>query len=63
MWHDSTAVKRIEKLTYLVILINDKWNPSVEIKIRIEKALVTFVKMKHVLCDQTLNLNLHTGQN
>lgn len=51
-------IEKVNKLTYLGSNINDGWDPSVEIKIRIEQARRTFIRMKKALCSRDISLNL-----
>ena len=55
---DGAPLERVERLTYLGSSINDKWDPSSEIKIRIERARSTFIKMRKTLCSHNLTLSL-----
>lgn len=55
---DETPLEKVHKLTYLGSNINDNWDPSAEVKIRIERARAAFIRMKKVLCSHDLTLNL-----
>lgn len=46
---DATAIERVEKLGYLGSLIHDKWDPSIEVTIRIPKARATLTELNQVL--------------
>lgn len=53
---NGNTLERVRKVTYLGCVLNDSWDHSVEIKIRIEKARATFNKMRNVVCNLKLNL-------
>lgn len=58
---DGTPLDRVDKLTYLGSSINDNWYQSSEIRIRIERAQVSFITMKKTLCNHNLTLSLRLG--
>ncbi|CAG9827935.1 unnamed protein product [Diabrotica balteata] len=51
-------VHRVHRFKYLGYTVNDKWDPEVEIKIRIEIARSTFIKMRKLLSNRNLSINL-----
>ncbi|CAG9839414.1 unnamed protein product [Diabrotica balteata] len=54
----DTTLDRVKKLVYLGSTINESWDPTAEIKSRIEQARTAFVKMRNVLCSHDLSIDL-----
>lgn len=54
----DTAIEKVEKFKYLGSCITTNVDPDVEVRSRIEQARAIFLKMKNLLCNATLNLNL-----
>lgn len=54
---DNQQIEKVTNYTYLGTNINERWDHSVEIKCRIEKARATFVKMGNLFKSRDLNLN------
>lgn len=50
-------IERTNKYIYLGTIINDQWDPSQEVKCRIEKSRNVFIKMASVLKSRDLTLN------
>lgn len=46
---NGTQLERVPKATYLGSNINERWDPSIEIKIRIERTQAAFLRMKRTL--------------
>lgn len=57
---DGAQLERVHKLVYLGSNINDQWDPSIEIKTRIERARAAFIQMKKSLTSPNLTLKLRT---
>lgn len=57
---DGTQIQKTAVITYLGVQLNENWDQTKEIKIRIEKARTTFNKMRTVLCNMKLNIQLRT---
>lgn len=55
---NKPALKRVDNLTHLGSKINEIWETSMEIKIRIKRARATILKQKEIFCYQELNLHL-----
>ena len=55
---DDTPLERVEKICYLGCNISDTWDHSYEIRTRIEKARSSFGRLKKVLCNLSLNINI-----
>ncbi|KAI5754908.1 hypothetical protein M8J77_012531 [Diaphorina citri] len=54
----NVQLERTESIIYLGSNINDDWDPSKEIRIRIEKARSSFIKLKKFFCGQDINMEL-----
>lgn len=54
----GVALEQVDNVTYLGSNINNNWDMSKEIKLRIEKARAVFHRMKKVLCSRNINLEL-----
>uniref|UniRef100_A0A8D8SMX4 Craniofacial development protein 2 n=1 Tax=Cacopsylla melanoneura TaxID=428564 RepID=A0A8D8SMX4_9HEMI len=54
---DGTPLERVKQYTYLGTNVNDDWDHSREIRIRIEKARAAFIKMKKVFTSHDLQLS------
>lgn len=55
---NGILIERVDKITYLGCQLNENWDLSKEIIIRIEKARSIFTKMRNVLCSHDLSLDL-----
>ncbi|CAG9840837.1 unnamed protein product [Diabrotica balteata] len=51
-------LERTNNINYLVYNLNENWDMGKEIRIRIEKARAAFFKMKKLLCENNITLNL-----
>lgn len=55
---EDTLLQRVESFYYLGCYLNESWDHSKEVRIRIERARSSFYRMKKVLCSLSLNLQL-----
>ena len=55
---DRETIKRVERYTYLGLMVNSNWDQSVEVRSRIEKARTVFNKMKTFFVSRNLSLKL-----
>lgn len=55
---NGERIERVETFRYLGCVVNEKWEPELEIKCRIEQARTTFLKLKRFLTNQDLNFGL-----
>ena len=55
---NNEVLTRVQNFTYLGCNLNEEWDHSREICIRIEKARGMFYKMKTVLCNMHLNIHI-----
>lgn len=53
---DQKRLQRVDNFIYLGCQLNESWDHSREVKIRIEKARSTFLRMKTILCNLSLSL-------
>jgi hypothetical protein len=54
----NVPLVRVHKINYLGQSLIDNWDHSHEIKCRIEKTRVAFMKMKNLFCSHQLSINL-----
>lgn len=54
---NNTQLEQVHKFRYLGVALNDKWDPDVEIKSRIEQARNTYNKWKQIICNRKLSLD------
>uniref|UniRef100_A0A8D8XQX4 Endonuclease-reverse transcriptase n=1 Tax=Cacopsylla melanoneura TaxID=428564 RepID=A0A8D8XQX4_9HEMI len=52
------TLERTENIVYLGCNLNQNWEVSKEIKIRIEKARATFINMRQLFCNRGINIPL-----
>lgn len=57
---DNNRIERIRTYTYLGTRVNDEYDQSQEIRTRIEMARGAFLKMRRILCNRDLSLELRT---
>ncbi|CAF4751217.1 unnamed protein product [Pieris macdunnoughi] len=57
---NNQTLERVSKIRYLGTVIDEKGDHSIEIRCRIEQARNAFSKLKKVLCDKRLNLQVRT---
>lgn len=57
---NNKAIERVESYTYLGTNVNEQWDHSREIRIRIEKARATFTGMSKIFRSHDLNLEVKT---
>lgn len=55
---NNKKIQRVNHITYLGCLLNDDWDHSREIRQRIEKARSVFLRMRSVLSNNSLSLQL-----
>lgn len=55
---NGISLVRADKTVYLECHIDKKWDPSAEIKIRIEKSRAVLLRMRKLFCSHNLGLNL-----
>lgn len=55
---DKRTIEQVHQYKYLGCWVNDKWDISQEIKVRIETARSAFCKMRPVLSNRNINLKL-----
>ena len=55
---NGEQIERVNKFKYLGSVVNDQWNPELEIRCRIEQARATFLKLKKFLTNRNLNFKL-----
>lgn len=55
---DGQRIGRVPKYRYLGCWLNENWNPEQEIRIRIEIARSTFIKMQKLYTNKDINLKL-----
>lgn len=58
LYSNNTAIERVQRVTYLGCNMNENWDHSAEIKIRIALARDAFRKMRYLLCSHSLSLKL-----
>lgn len=51
-------IEQVRKFKYLGCYLNDRWDPEVEIKCRIEQARATFLRLRKLLVDHRLDIKL-----
>lgn len=54
----DVCLERVQSYKYLGALVNEKWDPEVEIRSRIEQARSAFVRMKALLCNKHLKFDI-----
>ena len=54
----GSPIEQVTKFKYLGSWICEDLNPEIEIRSRIEQARANFIKMRNLLTDRTLNLNI-----
>lgn len=55
---ENTSIERVERFKYLGSWINDRMDPDMEIKIRVQQARAAFLKVKTLLTNPHLNLHI-----
>lgn len=60
IYANGSLLHTVSSTTYLGTQLNEKWDQSQEIRIRIEKARTAFNRMRNVLCNMKINLHLRT---
>ena len=60
---DGEQIERVNKFKYLGCIVNDQWDPELEIRCRIEQARATFLKLRKFLTNQNLNFELKHRMN
>lgn len=55
---NNEQIKQVSTYNYLGCQVNEIWDPDQEIKVRIEKARNVFIKMKQLLCNRQLDLDI-----
>nr|CAH7716432.1 unnamed protein product [Callosobruchus chinensis]CAH7751816.1 unnamed protein product [Callosobruchus chinensis] len=55
---NGTQIERVNKFKYLGSMVDDQWNPELEIMCRLEQARATFLKQKKFLTNRNLNFKL-----
>lgn len=54
---DNKRIETVSQFKYLGSLVNDRWDPQMEIKSRIEQAKQAFLKYKKLFCDPNLSFS------
>ena len=52
------TIERVRKFKYLVATLNEEWDCDEEVKTRIGIAKTTYMKIKHILLQRTLLVDL-----
>nr|CAH7712303.1 unnamed protein product [Callosobruchus chinensis] len=55
---NGKQIERVNKFKYLGSMVDDQWNPELEIRCRIEQARTNFLKLKQFLTNRNLNFKL-----
>nr|CAH7744318.1 unnamed protein product [Callosobruchus chinensis] len=55
---NKKQIEWVNKFKYLGSMVDDQWNPELEIRCRIEQARAPFFKLKKFLTNQNLNFKL-----
>nr|CAH7735633.1 unnamed protein product [Callosobruchus chinensis] len=55
---NGKQIERVNKFKYLGSMVDDQWNPELEIRCRTEQARATFLKLKKFLTNRNLNFKL-----
>nr|CAH7756553.1 unnamed protein product [Callosobruchus chinensis] len=55
---NGKQTERVNKFKYLRSMVDDQWNPELEIRCKIEQARATFLKLKKILTNRNLHFKL-----